>query len=74
MTGAPSSALLTPAEVASLLRVSTQSVLNWVERGALPAVTLPHLPDQKRREYRIHPDWLRAALGGEPLPSDFFEG
>lgn len=65
--------LLTPAQVAEALAVSTQTVLNWVERGALPAVTLPHLPEQKRIEYRIHPDHLRAALGGEPLPPGFFD-
>ena len=72
MTGSGSN-LLTVLEVADLLRVEPQTVRNWIDRGALPAVTLPHLPDPERLEYRIHRDWLRAARGGEPLPDDFFE-
>lgn len=67
------SKLLTPSEVSRTFRVSGQTVLNWIERGALPAVVLPQGEDPKRCEYRIHPDHLRDALGGEPLPPDFWD-
>jgi excisionase family DNA binding protein len=55
--------LLTTHEAASLLRVSPRTVLNWIERDAVPYVTLPQAPEG-RKQYRIPLFGLLSSLDG----------
>jgi excisionase family DNA binding protein len=54
--------LITTSEAAELLRVSPRTVLNWIEREAIPYVALP--PAGNRREYRIPLHGLLNSLSG----------
>lgn len=56
----PESPLLTPREVADLLRVDATTVRRWITIGALPAVTLPGAGIQ--RAYRIQRSAIEAIL------------
>lgn len=55
--------LLTTTEAAELLRVSGRTVLNWIERDAIPYVTLPQAGDA-RKQYRIPLYGLLSSLEG----------
>jgi len=54
--------LLTTAEAAELLNVSSPTVLNWIEKGSIPYIQLP--TTGKRREFRIPLKGLLASLEG----------
>jgi excisionase family DNA binding protein len=55
--------MLTTAEAAAMLRVSSRTVLNWIESDAIPYVTLPRV-GAGRREYRIPLHGLLESLSG----------
>jgi excisionase family DNA binding protein len=54
--------LITTSEAAEMLRVSPRTVLNWIERGAIPYIGLP--PAGNKREYRIPLHGLLNSLTG----------
>jgi excisionase family DNA binding protein len=54
--------LITTAEAAELLRVSSRTVLNWIESDAIPYIQLPSAGT--RREYRIPVAALLRSLSG----------
>lgn len=54
-------ALMTPAEVASALRVTVRTVTTWRTSGHIPQDMLVRTPGGM---YRIRTAWLRAQLGG----------
>lgn len=55
--------LLTPQEAAKLLNVSSPTILNWIDKGAIPFIQLP-APGGQRRKFRIPLDGLLESLGG----------
>jgi excisionase family DNA binding protein len=54
--------LITTNEAASLLRVTSRTIVNWIERGSIPYVELPS--GGSRREYRIPEVALLRSLSG----------
>ncbi len=54
--------LITPKEAAALLNVTPRTILNWIERGAIPYIELPS--GEKRKEYRIPLGALLRSLSG----------
>ena len=54
--------LITTAEAAALLRVSSRTVLNWIESDTIPYVQLPSAGT--RRDYRIPVAALLRSLSG----------
>lgn len=54
--------LLTTSEAAEMLRVSSRTVLNWIERDAIPYIALPTAGS--KREYRIPLLGLLNSLSG----------
>jgi excisionase family DNA binding protein len=52
MTEATLNRLITTKEAAQLLRVSSRTVLNWIDNDAIPYLALPQ-SGNGRREYRI---------------------
>lgn len=54
--------LLTTAQAAQLLNVSSQTILNWIRDDAVPYMQLPTAG--KRREYRIPLRGLLQSLSG----------
>lgn len=56
--------LLTTADTAKMLSVSSQTVLNWIEREEIPFVQLPGGGGRKRREFRIPLRGLLESLSG----------
>lgn len=56
--------MLTTADTAKMLSVSSQTVLNWIERGEIPFVQLPGGGGRKRREFRIPLRGLLESLSG----------
>ena len=54
--------LITTTEAAELLRVSSRTILNWIEADAIPYVQLPTAGT--RREYRIPVAALLRSLSG----------
>lgn len=57
-------AVYTPREVAELMRVAVGTVIDWIERGALPA--MPRIVPRAR--YRILGSALLAFAGLQPTP------
>jgi excisionase family DNA binding protein len=55
---------LTPSEIARLLRVSSEKVLNWIRRAELKAV---NVGNGFRPRYRISRDALTAFLAGREV-------
>lgn len=60
-------ALLTPAEVAALFRVSPKTVTRWAESGKLPAMRT--LGGHRRFRASHVEAVLAVAEGGEPAPA-----
>lgn len=56
--------LLTTKDTAKMLSVSSQTVLNWIEREEIPFVQLPGGGGRKRREFRIPLRGLLESLSG----------
>lgn len=56
--------LLTTSDTAKMLSVSSQTVLNWIEREEIPFVQLPGGGGRKRREFRIPLRGLLESLSG----------
>lgn len=54
--------LITTSEAADLLRVSSRTVLNWIEADAIPYIQLPSTGT--RRDYRIPVAGLLRSLSG----------
>lgn len=54
--------LITTQEAAALLRVTSRTIVNWIERGSIPYVELPS--GGSRREYRIPEAALLRSLSG----------
>jgi len=55
--------MLTTAEAAKLLNVSSPTIVNWIEKDAIPYVQLPSAGG-KRREFRIPLKGLMDSLQG----------
>ena len=56
------SELLSTSQAAKLLKVSTPTVLNWIDRKAIPYIQLPS--SGQRREFRIPLQGLLDSLQG----------
>jgi predicted site-specific integrase-resolvase len=54
--------LLTPREVARILRVDETTVRRWIRQGTLEAVVLPHSNDS-RQAHAIKQETLNKLLG-----------
>jgi len=54
--------LLTTGEAATLLQVSSRTILNWISADTIPYVKLP--PNGGRNEYRIPLQGLLSSLSG----------
>jgi excisionase family DNA binding protein len=67
-TGGDSSRLLTTNEAAQLLNVSSQTILNYIERDEIPYIQLPGGGGRRRREFRIPMKGLLESLTGNYNP------
>lgn len=54
--------LLTTGEAAALLKVSSRTILNWIDADTIPYLKLP--PNGGRNEYRIPLQGLLSSLSG----------
>jgi excisionase family DNA binding protein len=62
------SKLLTTNEAAQLLNVSSQTILNYIEREEIPYIQLPGGGGRRRREFRIPMKGLLESLTGNYDP------
>lgn len=49
---------LTPARIAKMLHVTSQTVLSWIASGELPATDVSRKKNPRRRSYRVATDDL----------------
>jgi excisionase family DNA binding protein len=54
---------VTVSQAAALLAVSGDTVRNWIKRGTIPYIVLPH-EERANREYRIPLQGLLSCLAG----------
>lgn len=60
--------LMTPAEVAAVLRVHAKTVTRWAARGLLPCVWTPGGPSHGHRRYRVSDVRALTAASRERTP------
>lgn len=65
--------MITPQEAAKLVEVTSATVINWIDKGAIPYIELPS-PGGKRRKFRIPLDGFLACFKGNfDLEGDLIE-
>lgn len=65
--------MITPQEAANLVGVTGATVINWIDREAIPYIELPS-PGGKRRKFRIPLDGFLATFKGNfDLEADLVE-